>query len=302
MDMLKLPFCKYHGTGNDFVLFDGINVNLPLKELLQPDSIKQICDRHFGIGADGILLLLPAEDPLAHSQMRIFNADGSEAEMCGNGIRCAAKALWEARKPHLAGGVQPLTINFQTKAGLRECHLLLGPTGKVKLVRVAMGRPNLDRASLPLIGGDGPFIEEAIHIQDERIELKATAVSMGNPHLVTFIEGPDDLKTLAEKLGPQLERHPRFPQRTNVEFVRQKHDGFELWVWERGCGITLACGTGACATAVAAVITKRCSTVQPISISLPGGILHISIADDLSQVWMEGPAIEVFRGELLWQS
>ena len=286
-----LPFRKYHGIGNDFLLFDGLNQPLPLTQLVDPQMVSRICDRHTGVGGDGILLLLQPQSNQAHARMRILNADGSEAEMCGNGIRCAAKAL----RDHLPQFARMDRISFETGAGVLHCDLSLGSDGLVRSVKVDMGQPILDRAALPMVG-EGSFIESPLRVNEA--ELRATAVSMGNPHLVTFVEDKRNLQNMAQHLGPLVERHTLFPKRTNAEFARLRPDGIELWVWERGCGITLACGTGACATAVAAVVTKRHPASRPLPVHLPGGTLTIQVAEDLSRVWMEGPAVEVFQGEL----
>jgi diaminopimelate epimerase len=287
-----LPFRKYHGIGNDFVLLEGLTRELPLAELTEPARAALICDRHLGVGADGILLLLPPRTPEADAWMRIINADGSEPEMCGNGIRCAAKALAD----HLPRFAAAERLSFDTGAGLLRCELGRDAGGGVAAVRVDMGRPSLERAALPM-RGEGRFVEAPIAAGGR--ELRSTAVSMGNPHLVTFVD--DDPRPLAETLGPELERHPDFPRRTNVEFARAAEGGgaIELWVWERGCGITLACGTGACATAVAAVATGRRRAGAPIAVRLPGGALVCEVAPGLERVQLEGPATEVFAGELI---
>ncbi len=286
-----LPFLKVHGLGNDFVLLDGLSRELPLARLLEPRTAIAICDRHLGVGADGVLLLLPPRSAEAQLTMRVLNADGSEAEMCGNGIRCAAKAARD-HLPRFAGLER---LAFDTGAGLLHCDLRLDAEGRVAAVRVDMGRPRLERAELPM-RGEGRFVEGALSAGGR--ELRATAVSMGNPHLVSFVD--EDPRPLAEALGPGLEHHPDFPRRVNVEFARLDADGagLELWVWERGCGITRACGTGACATAVAAVVTGRAREGVPLEVRLPGGPLRIEVAPGLERVLMEGPAVEVFRGEL----
>ena len=224
--MPPLPFRKYHGLGNDFLLFDGLTATLPLDRLTDPQLARQLCDRHLGIGGDGLLLVLPPSTPAAHARMRVINADGSEPEMCGNGIRCVAKALHD----HLGvTGVERLGID--TGAGLLWCDLTLGADERVSSVRVDMGRPSLERASLPM-QGEGRFVEETLRVG--AVELRSTAVSMGNPHLVSFVQ--QEPRDLAERLGPVIEKHPLFPRRTNVEFARLQGGGLELWVWERGCG------------------------------------------------------------------
>lgn len=284
-----LPFYKVHGLGNDFVLLDGLSRELPLDRLLEPGTSVAICDRHLGVGADGVLLLLSPRSAEAQLTMRVLNADGSEAEMCGNGIRCAAKVA----RDHLSAFANRDRLSFDTGAGLLHCDLRLGADGLVAAVRVDMGRPRLERPAIPM-RGEGRLVEGPIAAGGR--ELRSTAVSMGNPHLVTFVD--EDPRALAETLGPVLEHHPEFPRRTNVEFARITDAGVELWVWERGCGLTRACGTGACATGVAAVVTGRHREGVPLEVRLPGGPLRIEVAAGLERVFMEGPAVEVFRGEL----
>lgn len=292
MEPSRLPFFKYQGLGNDFVLFDGIGSPLPVERLTDAAVARGLCDRHLGIGADGILLLLPPVSEGAQARMRVLNADGSEPEMCGNGIRCAAKALHDHLLPSPSGATQ---MAIDTGAGRLCCQLTLGTEGLVHSVRVDMGKPSLDRETLPMLG-QGPFIEAPIRVGG--MELQSTAIRMGNPHLVTFVGPEESPRALAERLGEPLENHPVFPKRANVEFARPRADGIELWVWERGCGITQACGTGACATAVAAVVTKRRAADEPIPIHLPGGTLTVTVENGLSRVWMDGPAVEVYRGQI----
>ena len=287
-----LSFRKYHGNGNDFVVLDGLDGALPVELLEQPAVATTLCQRHTGIGADGLLLVLPPQSPTAHARMRVINSDGSEAEMCGNGIRCVAKAMHD----HMGRFGELSRLLLDTGAGLLACELNLDPRGLVRTVRVDMGRPELLRELIPM-EGQGTLVEAAIQIQGR--ELQSTAVSMGNPHLVSFVDpsSGQDPRQLAETLGPLLEHHEWFPNRTNVEFARPREDGsLELWVWERGCGLTLACGTGACATAVAAQVTGRHAAKTPLTMHLPGGPLTIVVAEDLSRVWMEGPAEEVYSG------
>jgi diaminopimelate epimerase len=288
---MMLPFRKYQGIGNDFILFDGFSHSFPWEILAAPPVARALCHRQKGVGADGLLFILEPTRPQAHACMRIINADGSEAEMCGNGIRCMAKALHDhhSRFHHLQ------RLSVETGAGLLHCDLTLGAAGKVQSVRVDMGEPRLARESLPM-KGTGPFIETML--SSPAGERRWTAVSMGNPHLVTFVDEELDLRALAEHLGPILEHHADFPKRTNVEFARLTPEGVELWVWERGCGITLACGTGACATAVALVVTGRHDASTPLTLHLPGGPLLVQVDPDLRRVWLQGPATEVFQGTI----
>ncbi len=288
--MSTIPFRKYHGLGNDFIVLDGMAVDLPLDFLTNPHNAALMCHRHTGIGADGLLLMLKPTQPEAHAKMRIINADGSEPEMCGNGIRCIAIALHD----HVPQFAKHSSIIIETLAGLKQCDFVFPPEPQHPHVRVDMGIPILDRTALSM-QGNGPFVEELVEIAGRK--LKWTAVSMGNPHVVTFLEIADDLRHIAEEVGPLMEVHPLFPNRTNVEFVHMTKSGAEVWVWERGCGITQACGTGACAVAVAAKVTNRWKASLPIKVQLPGGTLAIEVASDLRRVWMEGPAVEVFQGE-----
>ncbi|HEY3353360.1 MAG TPA: diaminopimelate epimerase [Polyangia bacterium] len=280
-----LRFVKYHGLGNDFVLVDlrdGEGTPSPL----DPVIVARLCDRHFGVGADGVLGVLKPAEPGHHARMRIMNADGSEAEMCGNGIRCMAKYL------HDHGAVRRREILIDTLAGVMRCGVTDARNGTVESVAVQMGAPALAGPSLPK---PAPFVEGALEVAGRT--LRVTAVSMGNPHAVVFVDEPP--RPLAETLGPLVEKLPAFPHRTNVEFVRVQPDGtLDTAVWERGCGITLACGTGACATAVAATVTKRAAEGQELAVRLPGGTLHVTVAPGLAGVTMRGPATEVFRGEL----
>jgi diaminopimelate epimerase len=303
---MPLPFVKAEGTGNDFVVVD-LRPGQPAARQLEhagrspedPATVREICDRHFGVGADGVLAILPSTS--GDARMRVLNADGSEAEMCGNGIRCVAKVLYES-DPDLRRS--PLRID--TGAGLLVCDLVVeerGPStkdvGQVSSVAVEMGRPRVTRDEIPMApGGAARALRTPIEVGGQRFSF--TAVSMGNPHAVIFVDDPAaDLRAMAETQGPKLERDPTFPRRTNVEFARLRPDGeIDLVVWERGCGITLACGTGACATAVAACLEERVSAGREIIVNLPGGPLAITVAPDLSGVRMRGPATTVFRADL----
>jgi diaminopimelate epimerase len=296
-----LPFTKVEGLGNDFVVVDlrpgraGVDA-AAVVAAQSPGIVTQICDRHFGVGADGVLAILPVSPTvpggMADVRMRVLNADGSEAEMCGNGIRCVAKVLYEG-DPALRRS--PLRID--TAAGLLECALEVSGS-EVTRVAVEMGRPRLSRDEIPLSpGGHATVLRAPITAGDRRFEV--TAVSMGNPHAIIFVDDPRaSLRTLAEVYGPVLELDPLFPRRTNVEFARTRDGQIDLVVWERGCGITLACGTGACATAVAAGLEGRIDWGTEIVVNLPGGPLLITVAKDGSGVRMRGPATTVFRSEI----
>jgi diaminopimelate epimerase len=295
-----LPFTKVEGLGNDFVVVDlrgtagGAAGKTLAAQAQDPAVVRAVCDRHFGVGADGVLAILPGV--AGDARMRVINADGSEAEMCGNGLRCVAKVLYES-DPTLR---RPL-LRIETGAGVLECTME-AVAGEVRTVAVEMGRPRLTRDEIPMHpGGTGRAVREAIVAQGQRFAL--TAVSMGNPHAVIFVDDPAiDLRAFAETYGPALEIDPTFPRRTNVEFARIRRDDgrdeIDLVVWERGCGITLACGTGACATVAAAVVEERLPAGVETPVHLPGGTLHITVAPQLAGVRMRGPAVTVFRADL----
>jgi diaminopimelate epimerase len=277
---MSTRFHKLHGLGNDFILIDatggGRNVT--------PEEGIALCDRHRGIGADGVLWLGAAGG--AACRLVITNSDGSRAEMCGNGIRCVAKYL------HDAGVARTDEIPILTDAGLLTCKVFPGADGRVETVRVAMGRPRLERSEIPM-QGSGRCIDEPLEVEGRT--LRVTAVSMGNPHAVSF---GDASRELALALGPRVEHHPLFPRRTNVELARVlSRTEIDLTVWERGCGLTQACGTGACATTVAAVLNGLVEADREVRVNLPGGALFITVPRDLSNVWMRGPATYVFSGE-----
>jgi diaminopimelate epimerase len=294
-----VPFTKVEGLGNDFVvvdLRDGTGAasvgNGP--SIQDPAVVRAVCDRHFGVGADGVLAILPGVT--GDARMRVLNADGSEAEMCGNGLRCVAKVLYES-DPDLR---RPL-LRIDTGAGRLDCAID-AEGGHVRGVAIEMGRPRLARDEIPMSpGGAARAVREIITASGERFQM--TAVSMGNPHAVIFVDDPTaNLRTLAEEYGPAIEVDPMFPRRTNVEFARIRQvEGraeIDLVVWERGCGITLACGTGACGTVTAACVEERLRAGVETPVHLPGGTLYVTVAPDLAGVRMRGPAVTVFRAEL----
>jgi diaminopimelate epimerase len=280
---MPTPFFKYHGLGNDFVVLDRTRSGgVPTAA-----AARAICDRHFGIGADGVLTLLPGEG--ADLRMHITNADGSEAEMCGNGIRCVAK---HAVDFGLAAGPD---VRIATAGGLKICRTDRGPDGRVATVTVDMGAPILDRPAIP-VAGTGRMVGEPVAVGDRTFAV--TAVSMGNPHAVIFGPPAEATVAFAARFGPALEsRTALFPRKTNVEFAAVGPEGIDVAVWERGCGITLACGTGACATAVAAVVNGLAPEGRELPVRLPGGPLAITVAPGLARVHMRGPATLVFAGE-----
>ncbi len=274
-----MEFTKMQGLGNDFILVNCLEDNLPD----DPGKIsRKLCDRHFGIGADGLVLILPSGT--ADICMRIFNPDGSEPEMCGNAIRCFARYIYDHNI------VSKKIIRVETMAGVIVPELILqGET--VVSVKVDMGEPRLDRPLIPMEGPPGRVVNEPINIDGTIYNV--TCVSVGNPHCVTFVDDVNAVP-LAE-IGPRIETLPLFPRKTNVEFVQVLNQGeVNMRVWERGAGETLACGTGACATGVACVLNSL--TGRKITVHLAGGDLGIEWAED-NHVYMTGPAEYVFRGQ-----
>lgn len=274
--MVNIPFGKYHGLGNDFILID--NRSSP-GLCLSPDLVIKYCDRHFGIGADGVIFLLPDQ------RMRILNADGSEPEMCGNGIRCLAKFMQDL-------GIATLDNRYEiaTKAGLMVVQF--DPDG---LMTVDMGEPHLLAGEIPTTLGaaDRKVINQPLVVDDH--EWLVTAVSMGNPHCVVFVADGDRLN-LAE-MGSKFEHHPAFPERINTEFIEVLNPRqIKMRVWERGAGATLACGTGACAAVVAGVLTGNCDRL--CRVHLPGGDLKINWDGATNHVLMTGAAELVFTGTI----
>lgn len=275
-----MEFTKMQGLGNDFILLNFFSA----KTVVDYGQMSgKLCDRHFGIGADGLVLLLPSE--AADIRMRIFNPDGSEPEMCGNAIRCLARYVYEHNI------VRKKAIRVETLAGIIVPELVLAGE-KIVSVKVDMGEPRLDRNQIPMEGPPGRVVDEAINISGDTY--KITCVSMGNPHCITFVSDAGSVPL--SRIGPQLEVHPLFPRRTNVEFVQvQSKNEVIMRVWERGAGETLACGTGACATGVACVLNNL--TNREITVHLTGGDLKIEWAAD-NHVYMTGRAEYVFRGDI----
>ena len=282
-----MRFTKMHGAGNDYVYVDCFAQPIPS----EPQQLsKEISNRHTGIGSDGLILICPSES--ADAKMVMFNADGSRGEMCGNGIRCVAKYLYEhgiAKKEQLA---------IETDRGVLSTELRTS-NGLVETVRVNMGSPILDREAIPTLLEGNPPLDVTLRLSESSAqssdELVVSCVSMGNPHCVTFVDELNDSSVLG--LGPRIERHPAFPNRTNVEFVNViSPRELVVRVWERGSGETLACGTGACAALVAGVLTDRCE--RQATVRLPGGVLSLEWAEQ--GVYMTGPATEVFSGD--WSS
>lgn len=273
-----IPFTKLHGIGNDYIYINAIKhpVENPKKLAIA------MSNRNFGVGSDGLILILPSDK--ADFTMRMFNADGSEAEMCGNGIRGFAKYVYDH------GLTKKTTIAVETLAGIKQVRCIV-KNGKVHTVTVDMGEPILLRDKIPMLGNPGTVIEEDLHV--DGVKFSITAVSMGNPHVVIYVE---DVKNFpVEKYGPMIENHELFPKRTNVEFV-QIVTGKEVIqrTWERGSGETLACGTGASAVTVAGVLTEK--TDRRLKVHLKGGDLSIEWNNKDNHVYLTGTAEEVFEG------
>lgn len=277
---MKFSFSKWHGLGNDFVIVNGFKEKI---ENYKQMAI-EICDRHFGVGADGLVVILPSE--IADFHMKIFNADGSEAEMCGNATRCVARYLYEN------GLTNKEKITLETKAGIIKPELIIS-NGILSTIRVDMGEPRLKRSEIPMIGDGDKVVNELLTIENS--DYYITCVSMGNPHCVLFVDDISEVDLSA--IGPLIEKHPIFPRKTNVEFVQvMSKQKVRMRVWERGAGTTMACGTGACATIVAAVLNSK--TDRHAIVELDGGELLIEWGHD-NHIYMSGPAKEVFRGEYL---
>ncbi|MBE5891063.1 MAG: diaminopimelate epimerase [Lachnospiraceae bacterium] len=274
-----MKFTKMHGCGNDYIY-----VNLFEENIESPSELSiAISDRHFGIGGDGLITIGPSD--CADFRMRIYNADGSEAEMCGNGIRCVAKYVYDH------GLTEKTEITVETGAGVKNLQLTV-TDGKVTLVCVDMGEPILEAEKIPVIAKTSPVIGEMITAGDQ--EWKMTCVSMGNPHAVIFVDDVDGFDL--DHFGPLFENHKVFPKRTNTEFVKvHSRSEVSMRVWERGSAETWACGTGACASVMACILNGL--TEDEVLIHLRGGDLNIRYDRGSNHVFMTGPATEVFSGE-----
>ena len=277
-----MRFTKMHGIGNDYVYVDCF-----CEQVADPAALaRAVSDRHFGIGGDGLILIMPSDS--ADVRMRMFNTDGSEAEMCGNGIRCLAKYAYD----HGRAKVNPMTV--ETPSGIKTVDLALDGDGKVAAATVDMGEPILSPADIPVRVEGERAVNVTLEVADQ--SLVVTCVSMGNPHAVAYV---DDVAAVdLERVGPEIENHGLFPERINAHFVRVVSlVEVTMRTWERGSGITLACGTGASAVCVAGVLTGR--TGREITAHLPGGDLRIEWREADNHVYMTGPATEVFSGQWL---
>ena len=279
---MRIPFTKMHGIGNDYVYVDAFRSSLD-----DPSEVaRAVSPRRTGVGSDGLILIAPSDR--ADCRMEMYNADGSRGEMCGNGIRCVGKYAYDH------GIVRAETIRVETDAGIKELALRV-ENGRVSSVTVDMGPPELEPAALPMTA-DQPLVDASVRMADQ--DLQITAVSMGNPHCVIFVDATDTAPVTT--IGPRIERDPLFPRGVNVEFVEvlgpAPSERLRMRVWERGSGETAACGTGACAVAVAAHLTSR--GTRHVDVELLGGHLDIEWRESDGHVYMTGPAAEVFTGEI----
>ena len=293
---MEVRFTKMEGCGNDYVYISGFDY--PLDPAQKPEIVKRLSDRHFGIGGDGVIFINPSQ--IADFEMEMWNADGTRGEMCGNGIRCVGKFVYDK------GMTQDKEITVESFGKVKYLTLFTEETGGkevVTSVRVNMGEPILDAPAIPVVADASPVVAESIHIPIEGIgeygesdgDYEMTCVSMGNPHAVVYIESTDDLQI--ETIGPLFENHSRFPNRTNTEFVQIiDPEHVKMRVWERGSGETLACGTGCCAVCVAGVLNG--CTAPKLEVQVLGGSLLIEWDREENIVWMTGPATTVFEGTI----
>ncbi len=277
-----MKFTKMHGCGNDYIYVDGRNEHVPQEK--KPELVRKLSDRHFGIGGDGVIFINPSGE--ADFEMEMFNADGSRGEMCGNGIRCVAKFVYDK-------GLTDKTALDIISAGEVKHILLQTEGGIVVSARVDMGQPELTARKIPVLAAGEQVIDEEILVQGKTWRM--TCVSMGNPHAVVFAENVKDLPL--EETGPYFEQHERFPKRINTEFVRViDRKTIEMRVWERGAGETLACGTGCCAAVTACVLNGL--TDRTVTVQVPGGAILIEWEESTGHIYMTGPAVTVFEGEI----
>lgn len=277
-----LKFTKMHGIGNDYIYINAIE-----QKIDDPNALAiKLSDRHFSIGGDGVILICSSD--VADAKMRMFNADGSEGMMCGNGVRCVGKYVYD----NLLDDKSRDTITIETLSGIKTLKIT-AVDGKAELLEVDMGKAELTASLIPVVADSEEVISKPLMVNDT--EHIITCVSMGNPHCVTFVDDVDSLDL--EKIGPHFENHEAFPQRINTEFVKVIDENtLQMRVWERGSGETWACGTGACATVVAACENGYCKKGEDVTVHLRGGDLIINYTDE--RVLMTGPATKVFDGEI----
>lgn len=281
-----MKFTKMQGCGNDYIYVNGFEEKIPTDA--KPEIVKKLSDRHFGIGGDGVIFINPSD--IADFEMEMYNADGSRSQMCGNGIRCVAKYVYDNKMTNST------SISIESAGKIKYIEMTT-ENDKVSKVRVNMGEPILKSTDIPVISDNEQVIDEEIEVNGSKYRM--TCVSMGNPHAIVFVDDDTQLMDLQkfqiEKIGPYFENHKRFPERTNTEFVKIiDRNHVEMRVWERGTGETLACGTGCCATTVACIVnglTENCVTVK-----LLGGELLCEWDRENNLVYMTGPAVTVFEG------
>lgn len=278
-----MKFTKMQGCGNDYVYVNGMQEVIPAEK--KPEAARFLSDRHFGIGGDGVIFINAASE--ADFEMEMYNADGTRSEMCGNGIRCVGKFVYDK------GLTDKTNITVVSAGQVKYLNLQVGESGQVDSVKVNMGSPILAPAQIPAVFDGDLVIDEPILVQGE--EYRVTCVSMGNPHAVVFVNQTGEMDL--EEIGPSFENHPAFPNRTNTEFVEVvDRNHVKMRVWERGTGETLACGTGCCATVVAAVLNDL--TDNEVEVEVLGGKIQIFWDREANLVYMTGPATTVFEGEI----
>ena len=278
-----MKFTKMHGCGNDYVYVDGAKEHIMNKKQL----VIAVSDRHFGIGSDGVIFINPSE--IADFEMEMYNADGSRSEMCGNGMRCVGKFVYDH------GLTDKAQVAVESCGKIKYLDMTV-ENGKVSRVRVNMGQPELTAVNVPVVSENEQVIDEEIAVNGQKYRM--TCVSMGNPHAVVFMDDVANMKI--EEIGPHFENHERFPNRTNTEFVKVIDDSHvEMRVWERGSGETLACGTGCCATAVACALNGL--TGNHVFVKVLGGEIEIEWDREENLVYMTGPAETVYEGEYPWE-
>ena len=279
---MKMKFTKMHGCGNDYVYINGFTEQIPHEQ--KAEIVRKISDRHFGIGSDGAIFINPAKE--ADFEMEMYNADGSRSEMCGNGMRCVGKYVYDY-------GLTDKTEFSVVSAGKVKYLTLTIEDGKAVQVRVDMGEPILNPQEIPVRAGNEPVINEPIAVLDK--EYKMTCVSMGNPHAVIFVDNTDSFPV--NEIGPYFENHEKFPNRTNTEFVQiVDRNHIKMRVYERGTGETLACGTGCCASVVACVLNNL--TDDNVYVQVLGGVVQVQWNRIENRIYMTGPATTVFDGEI----
>ncbi len=283
---MKLKFTKMHGCGNDYVYVNGFSQHIDADN--KPELVRRLSDRHFGIGGDGVIFINPGKK--AAFEMEMYNADGTRAQMCGNGIRCVAKYVYDY------GLTDKTSITVESFGAVKYLDLTLGTDGTVSTVRVNMGAPILTASEVPVLSDNEQVVDEEITVNGQTYRM--TCVSMGNPHAVVFVDDIDDMKKFEiEKIGPYFENHERFPERINTEFVKViDKNTVQMRVWERGTGETLACGTGCCATTAACVLNGRTDT--KVNVKVLGGEIRCEWDREENLVYMTGAAATVFEGSV----